>query len=348
MKILHVTECVGGGVGRAIDQIPGLVSSHQHYLLSVRPDAQKPSGKGFARSMVLPDGHFARIMAVRRAVSELDPDVIHAHSSWAGLYVRARRIPGRVVYQPHGYALELGGNARRLAVATVEWLLARRSSSVAVLSPHEFDVAGRLNANCERVFVPNFPTIESSLRNTRTRLRRVVMVGRLSSQKDPTYFASLKQSVNAHDDTIDFRWIGDGDPASRSRLQRIGVTVTGWLDTPELVAELECASLYAHTGRYEGFPLSVLDAAACDLPVVARAIPAFSGSPVAQFETLAQHAGAILKYFSQEEDLRRDLKARNVELLEFMNAGRQQAALHQLYGITDFEECYAAAKEGRP
>lgn len=348
MKILHVTECVGGGVGRAIDRIPGSVPSHEHFLLSVRPDVQVPSGRGFVRSEILPNGHLRRIFALRRMVSELRPDVIHAHSSWAGFYVRATSIPGRIVYQPHGYALELGGRVRRMVFATAEWLLTQRRSSVAVLSPHEFDVAGRLNARGRRVFVPNVPTVESSLRQPGNRSRRVVMVGRLSEQKDPEYFAALKQSVASQDETIDFRWIGDGDAKRKRNLERTGVTVTGWLDDAELVAELESAGLYAHTGKYEGFPLSVLDAAACGLPVVARAIPAFNGSPVAQFESLAQHARAIITFFSTPGG-DADLAARNDELLNIMSPVQQQAALLRLYDpVAPADESYGTTKDGRP
>ena len=330
MRILHVTECVGGGVARAIDRIPGLAPSHEHFLLSVRPDIQMPSGRGFTRSDILPHGHIKRILAVRRTVSELRPDIIHAHSSWAGFYVRATHVPGRIVYQPHGYALEFGGRLRRLVFATAEWLLAQRESSVAVLSSHEFDVAGRLNPHARRVFVPNVPTVSPSLTHSRTRSRRVVMVGRLGHQKDPEYFADLKHYVTSHDPTIEFRWIGDGDPTRRRNLEDAGVTVTGWLDDTALAAELESAGIYAHTGRYEGFPLSILDAAACGLPVVARAIPAFNGLPMTQFASLAEHARRIIAFFSLSGH-ESDLLARNAELLRIMSPAEQEEALLRLY-----------------
>ncbi|MDQ4502981.1 glycosyltransferase [Sinomonas sp. ASV322] len=330
MKILHVTECVGGGVARAIDCIPGSMPSCEHFLLSVRPDVQTPSGRGFAGTAILPEGHIKRILAIRRTVSELRPDVIHAHSSWAGFYVRAMSLPGRIVYQPHGYALELGGWLRRIAFTAAEWMLAQRRSSVAVLSPHEFDIAGRLNGGVRRVFVPNVPTVSPRPGRAVSRSRRVVMVGRLGYQKDPEYFAALKQCVASQDGTIEFRWIGDGDVVRRRDLERAGVTVTGWLNDNDLVEELEAAGIYAHTGRYEGFPLSVLDAAACGLPVAARAIPAFDGLPVAQFESLFEHAQAIVEFFAGPGS-DSDLAARNAELLKIMSPVEQEAALRRLY-----------------
>jgi hypothetical protein len=48
-----------------------------------------------AAMLALPPGRLAQLRSVRRPVARLRPDVIHAHSSYAGLYVRLLRRPGR-------------------------------------------------------------------------------------------------------------------------------------------------------------------------------------------------------------------------------------------------------------
>ena len=55
-----------------------------------RPGAQTGDGleRLATRLLLLPEGRLAQIRTVRRWVRELVPDVIHAHSTYAGLYVR--------------------------------------------------------------------------------------------------------------------------------------------------------------------------------------------------------------------------------------------------------------------
>lgn len=345
LRILHVTECVGGGVGRALDQIPGSVPEYDHFLLSVRPSAQNPTGTGFVSTHSMPRGHFKRILCLRHLAAELQPNIIHAHSSWAGFYARASNIGPRIVYQPHGYAFISGPPVRRLAFFAAEWILAQRESTVAVLSPHEFRVAGRLNPRSRRVLARNAPTVAPTPRPSHGRDRCVVMVGRICDQKDPDYFLALKQTVTGLEPTIAFRWIGDGDAKQRRNLERQGVYVTGWLGGRELVAELQSAGLYAHTARYEGFPQSILDAAACGLPVVARAIPAFQDCPITQYSDVKELGGAILQFFDAPE-ASNDLTARNIELLHLMSPARQRASLLLLYDARA-QECVSAERDAK-
>ncbi|PJI54022.1 hypothetical protein CTI14_20595 [Methylobacterium radiotolerans] len=187
-----------------------------------------------------------------------------------------------------------------------------------------------LNPNARRVLVPNVPTVRPSGNISNGRQRSVVMVGRIGPQKDPEYYVALKQEVTSVDPAVNFIWVGDGNARQKSNLEDAGVTVTGWLDDAALVAELEAAGIYAHSARYEGFPLSVLDAAACGLPVVARAIPAFDGSPVAQFPSVASHAEAIVRYFSSSTGTS-DLAGLNAKLLDVMNSETHRQALLKLY-----------------
>jgi len=73
--------------------------------------------------------------------------------------------------------------------------------------------------------------------------------------------------------TGDAVWVGDGDLGLRRMLTAAGVRVTGWLGPADLEAMLR-ESIYIHSARYEGFPLSILDAAVCGAPIVARRISA--------------------------------------------------------------------------
>jgi glycosyltransferase involved in cell wall biosynthesis len=57
--------------------------------------------------------------------------------------------------------------------------------------------------------------------------------------------------------------------------------VSGWLLREEVVHRLRGADAYLHTAEWEaGYPLSLLEAGALDLPLVVRAIPSLVDLPL--------------------------------------------------------------------
>jgi glycosyltransferase involved in cell wall biosynthesis len=97
-----------------------------------------------------------------------------------------------------------------------------------------------------------------------------VGIGRLSPQKDPDFFAG----VAAHLRHAQLVWVGDGDPLMKTRLERAGVKVTGWLPRQEVLEVLAGADVYLHTAAWEGSPMSLLEAEYMGIRTVVRSIPA--------------------------------------------------------------------------
>nr|WP_258368976.1 glycosyltransferase [Curtobacterium sp. MCBD17_030] len=214
--------------------------------------------------------------------------------------------------------------------AGAEWLLALRPQRFAVLSPREDLLAKRLNRRRERILVPNVPTVPIRRSARPATAASIIMVGRISVQKDPSFFLSTLRAVRREVPGVQAVWVGDGDPTGRRALQAEGVRVTGWVPSERLISELDSASVYVHSAAYEGFPLSVLDAAARGLPVVARAIHAFSGSTVAQYETVDSIATAVSQLLVDGPHKDR-ASARNDSLLDQMSERRQREQLKRLY-----------------
>ncbi len=306
MRVLHVTECFEGGVSRAIHSIVENSSDHEHLLLHKGLDL--PSSAFTVARRV--DFSAIRWDQWRRAIAEMvaqhRPDVIHAHSSWSGLHARLTRQAVPVIYQPHCFAFDM-----RTPLAPAYWLaervVARNTATFLTLSEHESAQARRLGKSAAVVTLPNVSTLpvlnedpvqqpdsvpQAELQpdapphahpaavsgSTPT----IAMVGRLCPQKDPHLFAEIRR--RAPQDWR-FLWIGDGDSSMRSELVSAGVDVTGWLGPDELAQTLRACDAYAHTAAWEGFPLSVLDADACGVPIVARRIPAFAATEVPVFDS---------------------------------------------------------------
>jgi glycosyltransferase involved in cell wall biosynthesis len=69
-------------------------------------------------------------------------------------------------------------------------------------------------------------------------------------------------------------WVGAGDDELTSTLELSGVSVTGWVTREQVLAHLAEADVYIHTATWEAAPLTVLEAAELDLPILARDTPA--------------------------------------------------------------------------
>ena len=342
MHILHVTDRYSGSVGRAIDRMTELVPEAEHHLLST--GVESTQGNGVYRSTAeLPDGLVARVRAVHQVVDEMAPDVVHAHSSWAGLYTRARRLPVPVVYQPHCYSFErpdLSGLVRR-GLRVLERALVVNGSVVAVVSPREERIARSLGVP-NVVRIPNAPSSaavrEAGKRSgvVSTNPRTVTMVGRVMAQKDPRFFAETARLARRFDLDLHFRWLGDGEEALVRELRDTGVEVTGWLTADDVMRQMAASDVYLHSASYEGFPISVLDAARVGLPAIVREIPAFEGTRLTAVESPAEAAFAAHAAVEDPEQ-----RLQMIEAGDWLVGAMDEAALHD--GVI---EAYSTATGG--
>jgi glycosyltransferase involved in cell wall biosynthesis len=335
MRILHVTECYSAGTGAVVNQLVEALRNDEHHLLW-HADADPCVAHGFAGVERMPDGTGHRIRAVADAARRIRPDVIHAHSSWAGIYTRLAGAGVPVVYQPHcfGFVNPSVGRPQRVAARVTETLLASRASAIVAVSPYEEELARRVarHTRTQVVMVPNrasIPERAPAPRHSGSPL--VSMIGRVSPQKDPEYFADVASRVRAAAPAVRFRWIGGGTDQGRlQRLTAAGVEITGWLAPDRMSQVLADSDLYLHSASSEGFPISVLDAAAAGLPIVVRNIDAFAGLPLVQATDPADAARRVTEMLARPE-LLKQARWGAEQLLRVMNVDRQASALAEVY-----------------
>lgn len=251
-------------------------------------------------------------------------------------------VKAKVIYQPHCYKFDDSGlnGLVRLIFRTAEKALSLRSNITVVLSPHEKRLTNSLNPSVACVYVPNAPSCSvrenADIAVTKSGRPRVLMVGRICAQKDPRFFAEVARLM-ANEGLSEqpvFRWIGDGDEDLKQALETAGVEISGWKTGEGLLAELDSADVYVHSASYEGFPLSILDAAARGLPVIARAIDALEGSDVFQVETPQEIVTALRKALEQPS-FRRTLINNGRRMLEAMNEDKQRVAWSNVYSNSE-------------
>lgn len=295
LRVLHVVVSAGSGVVAVVEDHMANTPEFDHHAL-VALDPSCSIGRELHRlatSVVeLPCGLISRAPAIRDAVERLDPHVIHAHSSFAGAYVRAalpRRRQSQIVFTPHCYAFERRdiSAAARAAFRFAESILGLRGRQVAACSPLEAAFAARLLGRQQVTYVPNVVRAQCSTPRPETsaapRPLLAVTVGRIATMKSPEVFAEAARRARERNLDIEWVWVGGtgGDPAGEEELRRAGVRVTGWLPRAEARRHLETADVYIHCARWEGAPLTVLEAAMADIPVIARRLPAFEALGVA-------------------------------------------------------------------
>lgn len=305
MRVLHVSEALGGGVQSAIANYVDGVKGVEHTLFARVREGQATHdwGDGLTEREMFEGGlagFFRRLVA---KVREERPDIVHLHSSYAGI-ARAVLPPGsRIVYSPHCYAMERQDVRApvRWTFAAAEYALARRPQLTVAVSPREAEISRKLNRrNPARVVLNPSPFPPRGDAGREPTSRDIVMVGRILPQKDPALFGAIAERFAG--ERWRFVWIGDGDHEQRTRLQECGVRVTGWMPPDQVRRRLESAALYLHTAAWEGGPVSAIEAAALGAPVLARGIPSMRslGYPLAG-ESADEISATVRRFLTDAE-----------------------------------------------
>jgi glycosyltransferase involved in cell wall biosynthesis len=222
-------------------------------------------------------GLFELVVLVRR----VHPHIVHANSSKAGVLGRIAawlaRAPIRI-FTVHGWAFT-ATVVPGFRSALFRWAerLVRPLTTATVCVSEDERTAGIAARTCDEattVVIRN--GIDAAARPARqeTHPPRIVAVGRLQAPKDPlSLVRALAKLRGRHFHAL---IVGDGPdrPAVEAELRRLELTeavdLTG---EREDVAEILAASaVFVLSSRSEAFPMSVLEAMAAGLPVVATRV----------------------------------------------------------------------------
>jgi glycosyltransferase involved in cell wall biosynthesis len=312
LRVLHVSEAYGGGIASAISDYVQRTPDLEHVLLVAHRRGKVSIGDQLPdlRCLRLRTSLAGAIADIRSIVRMERIDIVHAHSSYAGLYARLALSPRQLplVYSPHCFAFERTDipPPMRLGLRGLERLLALRTTAFVAVGHRERDVIERISRKRPTITVPHLPPAVRPVPARTTGPLTVGAVGRLCSQKDPRYFAKVVAKLRARHPEVElrWRWIGGGDDRMAAELEKLGVEVTGWMPRSKVLEELAGLDLCLLTSAWEGFPFSVIEASAHHVPVLARSIPALTQenfpnlahSTTEMADTIARTARSALDY----------------------------------------------------
>ncbi|HEX8855960.1 MAG TPA: glycosyltransferase family 4 protein [Thermoleophilaceae bacterium] len=289
MRVLQVSESFGGGVLEVVRTLSERLAAQGHEVTlayGVRPETPEDVRSAVSREVELfampwtkrsAGAQVAAVRQLRALVAEWKPDVVHLHSSFAGVVgvVAVRDVP--TVYSPHAYSFTRSNDAApvRAAYRAVERFIARRCSVIGAVSESEASLArGALGAERVEVVPNGIPEldVEPPLRMPDRRPPLVVAAGRIGPQRRPEACARILSAISG---VAEVRWLGKepSEGSGTEALRAVGVAVSGWIPREEVMRALEEAVAYLHWTAWDGQPLSVLEAMARDAIVVASDIP---------------------------------------------------------------------------
>lgn len=288
MRVLHVVEVFTGGVISVLDAYARWQVAQGHDVHIMAP-ASVDLGIGnrhvWDPARRTPHRWPQAIKDLRRVVADIEPDVVHLHSFFPGVFGRLLAFPGprrpSVVYQPHSWAFDrspspvgpaLIGRWERFATRNTNGLIVNSEDEASEGARHGITMpttAVGVPVDLEH-FTPATAEARDQARAEHDFGDRSVLlsVGRLTRQKGQDQLVAAWQQRPVPNAVLVL--LGPGDPTYLQKLagSEWGRSIFAPGTADDVRPWLAAADLLVTASRWEGQAVSVAEALACGLPVV--------------------------------------------------------------------------------
>lgn len=219
---------------------------------------------------------------ISKIIKEEQPDIVHCHSSKAGIIGRAaakRRRVKKVFYTPHGYSFQADefSPLKRRLFTFIEREASRHATTMTfTVSEGEKQLAidKGIDRPCKFDVIYNgLPDIQIKKGKLRSFLglnEEDMVIGncaRISVEKNVDLFVTIAKKYLKYHPDAHFVWIGDGENLDYYQKIHSHIHFIGFrCDSEELVADFD---VFLTTSLHEGLPYSLIEAMRAEVPVVA-------------------------------------------------------------------------------
>lgn len=210
------------------------------------------------------------LVEMQRLYRKYQPDIIHLHSSKAGILGRIAFPKSRIVYTVHGF------DSIRLAFRKylpLEKILQKRCQAIIGVSQYDEQnlenegITHHVGTVYNGIYPPN--KLEyNPFEGIQGYKRKVLCIARLSPQKKLDLFLEVATLLPEYA----FIWVGNQQPVEVEH----STNVFFMGNVPNAGAYNEYADLFFLPSNYEGLPIVIIEALACGKPVVASAVGGIS------------------------------------------------------------------------
>ncbi len=280
MKVLHIAETIKGGVATVLDQ---LLDDSRVESLAIIPDLHlnqvenkskcvvfKRSGRDFLSFINL-------LIIFIKQLKDFKPDIVHIHSSFAGLICRLYifllfKKNVKVVYCPHAFSFLMDVSFfKKKFFCIIELFLSYVTDVIICTSNYEKEIAVKNGLNSNKIIVVyngikppfnieiiNDPLLPKDKIN-------ILYVGRFDYQKAFDFVIELSENLS---DKYYLTIVGDYVNDQKNDLPQ-SVNHIKWLNKFELASYYYYSDLVFMPSRWESFGLVAVEANSYGVPVLA-------------------------------------------------------------------------------
>jgi glycosyltransferase involved in cell wall biosynthesis len=297
MLICHLTESFAGGVARQITDIimNGNFANHVLIYSPQRKDTDKRRIKILRDNTnitiyELPMGGIKSITLIPVALQllqDIKPDILHAHSSFAGITARlvANKINLPVIYTPHGFAFLRNTDPFKWIYAIIESHLSKYTNRIIAVSNSEKIIAENNGISSDKIVVieNGIDLLSSNFNKNEIRkewgiaIEEIVIctLGRPGKQKGYDLLENIIKNIPIQMLNNNLRFVipmeSDFINKSVNLNKSIKIDFIPSLLDPSILLAL--SDIYISTARWEGGPYGILEAMQHELAVIASDVP---------------------------------------------------------------------------
>lgn len=284
MKILHVGEYVNGGVATYIRTlVDGLQDYHdiENYLVMSEYKSQKEWGNvpkkifyyKYKRNIA---NIFSAIKQIHEVIEKVNPDIIHVHSTWAGLFVRLpyliKRKKCKIIYTAHGWSFIMDvSKEKKFLYAIIERILSIVTDKIINISKFEEREALNYGLDKKKMIViyngvkdKNY-NIEYNLDENNNKIK-LLFVGRLDKTKGIDILLNIYNKYKFKN--LHLYIIGESVLDNIEIKFNDNTTYLGWIDNKDIDKYYKMCDVVIMPSRWDGFGLVAVEAMRNSKPVI--------------------------------------------------------------------------------
>lgn len=276
MKVLHVAETIKGGVATVLNQLNSDDRVKKLFLIPLQHSDDmeiKENNILFNRTGRNIFSFLRLAILFIQTIINFKPDIIHIHSSFAGLICRIIIVffPNRpkVIYCPHAFSFLMStGKIKKIIYAFIENILSHITDMIICTSNFEKKIALEYLMNSEKMVVIyngiKVPLVVNEISPYKKK-NNVLFVGRFDYQKA---FDFVLKVSNYFPDNIELTIVGEYVNDKNKKSIPNSINHIPWLNRESLSLYYYYADVVFMPSRWESFGLVAVEANSYGTPVV--------------------------------------------------------------------------------
>lgn len=288
MKVLHAAETIKGGVATVLKQLVAAqqIDQKTFKIRCLIPEDQKEELDTAKKENVIywqrKGRNFTSLfffaLVFSRSVIAFRPDIIHLHSSFAGVIGRICLIflypfiRPKVIYCPHAFSFLMEtSSAKKRIYVFIEKALLPMTDAIICVSEYEAQ-----QANCNGIYASKLFVVHNGVPEKPPKIFRekspdtpieLLFVGRFDFQKGYDLLVGAMKKI-PHG-LLHLTVIGDSVHGNEKIETLPDAVYTGWLKASQMEHYFQQADALVIPSRWEGFAMVPLEAMSYSLPIVA-------------------------------------------------------------------------------